>query len=148
MRRRVLLALAAAAFLGWMAYLGAAALTKSRAPVISRAQAAAYRHAVVAAVEADGDHPRKNVVVRESLTPGGPAAGTEIEVENLAAATARGGYAGPGEYLLLLSEAPFVVVGQQRSPGNDLAGVGPPLVYRWSDDVRKQFERLPQPGEP
>jgi hypothetical protein len=148
MKRRGLLVLAAAAFLGWMAYLGFAALAKSRAPVVSRAQAAAYRHAVVATVEADGDHPRKKVVVRESLSPGGPAAGTEIEVENLPAATPRGGYTGPGDYLLLLSEAPFVVVGQQRSPGNDLAGVGPPLVYRWSDDVRKQFEKLPRPGEP
>jgi hypothetical protein len=34
------------------------------------------------------------------------------------------------------------VVGQQRSPGNDLAGVGKPLIYPWNDDVRKQAEKL------
>jgi hypothetical protein len=36
----------------------------------------------------------------------------------------------------------FTLVGQQRSPGHDPGGVGKPLVYRWNDDVRKQFETL------
>ena len=29
-----------------------------------------------------------------------------------------------------------------RSPGNDLSSVSAPLIYPWSDDVRKQAEAL------
>ena len=61
------------------------------------------------------------------------------------------GYTGPGEYLLLLEPEPgarldghpaFAVVGQQRSPGADLEGVGPPAIYKWGPDVRAQAKRL------
>jgi hypothetical protein len=65
------------------------------------------------------------------------------------------GFDGPGQYLLLLNpesfflqnqnnpqDQTFTVVGQQRSPGNDLTGVGKPIIYRWSDDVRKEYESL------
>ena len=82
------------------------------------------------------------------MSANGPAVGTEIEVENLPAATDKSGFTGPGDYLLLMTDRPYYVVGQQRSPGNDLSGVGPPLVYRFSDSVRKQFEKLPKPSEP
>ena len=36
----------------------------------------------------------------------------------------------------------YEVVGQQRSPGYDLSGVGRPMIYRWSDDVRGQVKKL------
>jgi hypothetical protein len=148
MRRRWRLVLAAAAFLAWLSYLGYAALTKDRGPVVSRAQAAAARFAVVAAVAEEGGKPRAVVKVSESLWPNSPAAGTEIEIENLPSATDRGGYTGAGDYLLLLTDPPFRIVGQQRSPGNDLAHTGPPLIYRWSDSLRRQFERIPRPETP
>ena len=106
------LILAAAAFIGWMSYLGYAALTKDRGAVISRAQAAAASYAIVAEVKEGTDgKPDKHVAVKELLTSGnGPASGTEIDVVNLPRAS---GYAGTGQYLLLLTEPPFAIVGQQ-----------------------------------
>src|SRR5262245_60973394 len=148
MSRRLRLVVAATLFVGWLSYLGYAALTKNRGPVISRAQAAAARYAVVAEIEERDGKPGKKVKVREVLSANGPAANTEIEVENLPSATDKSGFTGAGKYLLLITEPPYYVVGQQPSPGNDVSGVAPPLVYRWSDSVRKQFEKLPKPSEP
>jgi hypothetical protein len=146
MIRRWRLILAAVAFIGWLTYLGYAALTKNRGPVISRAQVAAARYDVVAEVNGGPDgKPEKQVTVIETFSKDGPAKGSKIDVENLPRAS---GFTGPGQYLLFLTEPPFTVVGQQRSPGNDLSGVGPPLIYRWSDEVRKQYEIMPKPPEP
>lgn len=141
--RRLWLILAAVAFIGWLSYLGYAALTKNRSPTISRAQLAAARSAVVAAVEEEAGKPRARVKVLELLWGKAPTSGTEIEVDNLPSATDKGGFVGPGEYLLLLTDPPFRVVGQQRSPGNDLAHTGPPLIYRWTDGLKKEFASLP-----
>jgi len=156
MSRRWRLILAAAAFVGWLGYLGYAALTKDRGPVISRAQAAAATHPVVAEVEAGPDGaPTGKATVVEALSGNSPAKGTALFVTNLPAAQ---GFDGPGEYLLLLVPdtrphfarpegpigAPFAIVGQLRSPGNDLSGVGRPFVYRWTDSVRRQYEKLPK----
>lgn len=144
--KRIRLIVAAILFIAWLSYLGYAALTKDRGAVISRAQAAAARYYVVAEVIGGPDgKPEKQVKVLESLSNDGPAKESKIEVENLPRAS---GFTGTGQYLLLLTEAPFNVVGQQRSPGNDLSGVGPPLIYRWSDDVRKQYETMPKTPSP
>jgi hypothetical protein len=145
MNRRWRLILAALAFVGWLSYLGYAALSKNHGPVISRAQAAAAKYAVVAEVEAGADGvPLKQVKVVRALSENGPKEGTQIDVENLPRAK-EGGFTGPGEYLLLLTEPPYLVVGQQRSPGNNLdSSTGPPLIYPWNDGVRKQFEKLPR----
>jgi len=159
MSKRWRLILAAAAFIGWLSYLGYAALTKDRGPVISRAQAGAATHPVVAEVEAGPDGvPTGKAKVVESLSGDSPAAGTAIFVANLPTAH---GFTGSGQYLLLLVPnlnprairpeeplPPFTIVGQQRSPGNDLTGVGPPLIYRWTDSLRKQYESLPKPKNP
>ena len=134
------LVLAAAAFIAWLSYLGYAALTKSRGPVVSHAQMAATAHAIVAEVKATSDgKPDRQVKVEEDLSSKGPSPGTTIEVENLSRVS---GFTGPGQYLLLLSDSPYTVVGQQRSPGNDLSGVGPPLIYPWSEDVKRQYQSL------
>lgn len=153
---RVRLLLAVVLFVGWLAWLGYAALRKSHDPIVSHAQAAAAQLGLVGEVKAGAEGKASQfVTVVEPLTEGSPAAGTEIFVRNLPEATFRG----PGPYLLLLAPDPslvfvrtdgprlpaFLVVGQQRSPGNDLAGVGPPLIYPWTDDVRKQAERLVPP---
>jgi hypothetical protein len=90
------------------------------------------------------------VEVIESLRPDGPVAGTKIGVRNLPDSA---GYTGPDDngYLLLLKKdddllidghPSYVLVGQQRSPGADLEGVGPPMIYPWSEDVRRQVMRL------
>ena len=142
--RRLWLILAAVAFVGWLSYLSFAALTKNRGPVISRAQAAAAKVAIVASVEAEGGKPLSKVKVSETLWGNGPPNGAEIEVENLPSASDKSGFVGPGEYLLLLTAPSFRVVGQQRSPGNDVAHTGPPLIYRWTDGVKMDFASLPR----
>lgn len=133
---RVVLAVAVALFLGWLAWIGYAAANKSRAPIVSRAQAAAAAAAVVAEVQPGA----ANATVVEKLWGDGPDGA--VAVPNLGDAH---GLAGPGRYLLYLSphhDGTWRVVGQQRSPGNDLSSAGKPLVYPWTDDVRKQAERL------
>lgn len=151
---RVRLVLAAVLFLGWMTWLGYAALVKSRGPVISTAQAAATAFPVVAELSAGPDgKPVAAVKVVESLKQGWPAVGTELHVVNLAEAH---GFDGPGQYLLLLAAEPgglpaakdaggrssVVVVGHQRSPGYDLAGTGKPTIYPWTHDVKVQAAKL------
>lgn len=160
MNRRWQVIVAALAFVGWLSYLGYVALSKNRGPVISHIQYAAAGYAVVADVQAGPDgKPLPRVRVVETLMGKDLASGTEIEVANLPDAPA---FAGEGRYLLLLNVQPvwagvpgetpqaksFSIVGQQRSPGNDLTGVGPPLIYPWDDGIRKQFEKMPKPKQP
>ena len=128
------LMLAAAAFLGWMGYLGYAAVTKSRAPIVSHIQSAAAKTAVVAEISGPG----AEVAVVESLWGAAPQ-GT-IAVVNLESAR---GYSEPGKYLLLLDNLhePWALVGPQHSPGDSTLGAQP-LIYPWNEDVRLQAERL------
>ena len=156
--QRLRLSIALALFLGWMAYLGYAALTKSRSPVVSHIQAAAAPFGIVAEVNADPDgKPTAKVRIVEVLysqPPGGtPAAGSECEVKNLQDVR---GFEGKGQYLLLLIPDPnsfrnptdpdtlskYYLVDQQRSPGSDVTGVGKPAIYHWNEDIRKQYEKL------
>jgi hypothetical protein len=135
MSPRLRLVLAAVAFFGWLGYLSYAAVTKSRAPVVSHAQAAAADAAVVA--ELDGS---QTVKVVEKLW--GDAPSGSVEVVNLREPR---GYTGPGPYLLFLAHRgeAWAVVGLQRSPGTDLSNqVSPPIVYAWSDAVRMQVEKM------
>ena len=133
------LILAGLMFFGWLSYLGYAALSKSRAPVVSRAQAAGAQVALVASLSGD-DGPVK-AVMTEPVSDGGPPVGTPLDIVNLDNVD---GWSGAGEYLLLLEKQGdrFRVVGQQRSPGYDIGGVGKAHIYRWSDDVRAQAKKL------
>jgi len=135
MSQRWRLILATVAFLGWITYLGYAAAMKSRDPIVSQAQASAATGAVIAEVT----DPATRRVVAEKLWGEGPTG--DAEVLNLPDGK---GFAGPGKYLLYLEKhhTAWYIVGQQRSPGNDLAGVGKPLVYPWTEDVRKQAEKF------
>ncbi|MBY0512306.1 MAG: hypothetical protein K2P78_00155 [Gemmataceae bacterium] len=154
MTPRVRLVVAAALFLGWIGWLSYAALSKSRGPVVSRAQAAATTQVIVAEVKAGEDgKPTQFVTVVERLTEAGPADGSEAFVTNLPSAS---GFTGPGKYVLLLTPdssavqvraggpllTPYAVVGQQRSPGYEMNGVGPPVIYPDTPDVRAQVARL------
>jgi hypothetical protein len=154
MNKRLRFILAAALFLGWMSWLGYAALSKNRGPIVSHAQAAGATQAVIADLT-DGANgkPSQLVTVVEPLKQGSPVAGSRQFVTNLPQTQ---GYAGPGRYLLLLTpdpEAvmvreegtemrPLQIVGQQRSPGFDLAGVGPQMIYADTPAVRQQAEKL------
>ncbi len=123
-RRRVLLIVSSVLLVSWFGWLAYTALTKSRAPVISRAQAAGAKVPVRGTLTTGNkdlraghqfvgdrnvliqnvfsgkdDKPAFVVTVTEQLNPAGPAAGEKIGVGNLPEAA---GYKGPGEYLLLL----------------------------------------------
>jgi hypothetical protein len=154
MNPRVRLIVALALFLAWLGWLGYAAMSKSRGPVVSRVQATATTYAVVAEVSAGTEgKPAAQPRVIEVIAGDGPPANTILLVANLPEAK---GFTGPGQYLLLLTPDPsvgrvvidgkdlpaYAVVGQQRSPGYDLANVGPPMIYPVSDDVKAQAERL------
>lgn len=154
MSPRVRMIVATMLFLGWMGWLGFAALNKSRGPVVSRAQAAATSHPVIAEVKDGNDgRPSQFVIVVEALTENGPATGSEQFITNLPATT---GYQGPGQYLLMLTPdpvvvtarpdgptlTPYLVVGQQRSPAYEMAGVGPPMIYANTRDVHGQATKL------
>ena len=139
MSPRLRLILAAVAFVGWIGWLAYASLTKSHAPTVSHAQAAAASAAVV--IELNDEGPKATVAHKLW----GECPDGTIEIPNLPGAR---GYAGPGKYLLLLTHAhkDLQIVGQQRSPGDssrrdDDREIGP-IIYPWSDDVRKQVEKL------
>lgn len=133
---RARLFVAVALFVGWLAWLGYAAVRKSHDPIVSHVQAAVATAVVVAQI----DGPGTNATVAEKLW--GDAPDGAITVVNLPDAQ---GLGEPGKYLLYLipyGDGAWRVVGQQRSPGNDQTGLGKPLVYAWTDDVRKQAEKL------
>jgi hypothetical protein len=145
---------AAALFLGWLAWLSYTAVAKNRGPIVSHVQAAAAAHAIAVEVTAGADgKPAPEVKVTEAFTPGAPSVGSEIYVVNLADAR---GYDGPGQYLLLLNgnstgraipingkDVPlYSIVGMQRSPGYELAGVGSATIYKMTNEVRAQVKQL------
>jgi hypothetical protein len=140
--RRVWLFIAATLLIGWFSWLGYTALTKSREPIVSHAQAAAATAPVVATLTAgeegkemrlirpgeiqghstavlreQPDKPAFLVTVKEPLTKNGPPAGTVIGVSNL---TGCSGYSGPGDYLLLL--APQTGANLENHPAYVVAG--------------------------
>jgi|GEM_PF-771698 len=102
----------------------------------------------VTVMHAQAGKPGFVVKITDPLSPKGPAKDTEIAVWNLPNCS---GYTGPGQYLLLLKKdegatlngkPAFYLVGQQRSPGENLEGVGAPMIYRWGPDVQAQVKRL------
>lgn len=170
--RKAFLIVATVLLLGWFAWLGYTALTKTREPIVSHAQAAAATASVVATLtageegkesqlvrpggiqghttavlRAQADKPAFLVTVKEPLTNNAPAVGTVIGVWNLPACS---GYDGPGDYLLLLAPEPGAkidgrpayAVVGQRSSGTELEGVGPTVIYKWGAGVQAQAQRL------
>ncbi len=156
---KVRLAVALAAFLGWLGYLSYAALTKDRGPVVSRAQWAAATYRVVGKVAAGSDgQPLTAVTLTEALGPAGPAANATVEVVDLKAAVRRPDeppqpdatvFSGPGDYLLLLVKdgGKYRIADLPRSPGVE-AGVGRPLIYPWTPAVAAQAGALQRAGNP
>lgn len=166
----MLLAVAAIAFVGWIGWLSVTALTKTRAPIVSHAQAAASKFPVRAKLttgrkDLRAEHDRKSlnnakstlhgddgkpafiVTVVEPLTANGPAKDTKIGVANLPGCT---GYNGEGEYLLLLvkdgdatidGNPSYFLVGQQRSPASDLDNVGQPMIYPWNEKTEADLRK-------
>lgn len=150
-RGRILLAVAVAAYVGWLSWLGYAvyvARWTDKSPVVSRAQLIAATHLVVAevTVEADG-LPAPGVKVAEVLRGDGLAAGATVEVLNLPAAKPPGTadlFPGPGKYLLPLvgDGKTYRVAGLPRSPGYEPTTPVRPAVYKWDADTQAQLRGL------
>ncbi|OWK35935.1 hypothetical protein [Fimbriiglobus ruber] len=146
---RLRLILAAALFLGWIAWLGYAVSQKGRVAVISRGQLTAATHLVVAQVTLAPDGlPEPTVKITEVVRGSGvPAAGAEAEVLNLPAAMPPGvaAFPGPGEYLLPLvgDGKSFRVAGLPRAPGYERqSGAARPAIYPWNADAKAQLRDL------
>lgn len=143
---KLFLVVSAVALVCWFAWLSYAALNKSRAPIVPRAQASVTPVPVRATVTADGDKPKSIVTVVEVLKPvKGVEKGSKLDVTNLS--TARG-FVGEGEYLLLLVPEPFAFTADD-SPAYQLVALrasatdtDPPTIYRWSADVEAQAKKL------
>ena len=143
---RAFLAVAAVLFFGWLAWLSYTALTKSREPIVSRSQAALApppggredrgRRQRCAGKEGGRDR----IAQKRRPSAQGHAAG-DRELPP------RGGFAGPGEYLLLLpievsdirDGMPVFQLLGTRGPGTES---DPPTIYRWTPDVAAQAKRL------
>ena len=144
------LILFAAAFVGWMCYLGYTAWQYRKPPVIvSRAQLLASEFDVVAQVEAepsDGRKPASPVTVLQVLysagDKGSPKVAEKFAVQNLGNCL---GFTGPGQYVLPLAMRNGLYY--VASPPLD-AGVPPrlytfaPRIYALTDDVRRQFAEI------
>lgn len=139
-RQKVLLVLAAAAFLGWIGYLGyAVAYHRLNPPdVVSRSQLAGAKYVVVAEVKVEDGKPSPTCTVKTKLDGEGPESGL-ITVTNLPSARppSDGPFPGPGEYLLFLvpdgladpKAGPYRVAGWPRSPGVEGYEPGQELKY-------------------
>ncbi|MCS7020779.1 MAG: hypothetical protein NZU63_02995 [Gemmataceae bacterium] len=155
--RAIALGVATAAFVGWLGWLTYAALTKERGPILSRSLIAVATHPVVAELREDATvagAPATEVVVHQALSDRGPPPESRIEVVNLPRARL---WDGPGEYLLLLVPVPategmapagssprYRLVSQPRSAGYDPYDP-PPVIYRWNESLRRQWQALFSP---
>lgn len=155
-RQKVLLVLAAAAFLGWIGYLGyAVAYHRLNPPdVVSRSQLAGAKYVVVAEVKVEDGKPSPQVKVVQRLrhrdekdddnkddntrpTDTGPKDGDTITVDNLPAARppSDGPFPGPDKYLLFLVPEGF------RN------GVDAPVSYRIAGWPRSPGVEGYEPGQ-
>ena len=133
--------------LGWLGWLAYAVSQKGTVQIVSRAQLTAATHWVIAEVAVGPDGVPKPKVAGEGSPEGEPISG-EIEVRNLPSAATPLPVAGEsrtppaGVYLLPLVK---VVDGLTRSPGCRVAGLRAanaerPVIYPWTEDVKKQIE--------
>lgn len=169
-RQKWLLAVAAAAFVGWIAYLGYAVACHRLNPpdVVSRSQLTEAGYVAVVEVTFDGDTPAPAATVVHRLSDFGPEGGV-IGITNLPSATtpANQPLPGPGKYLVALvpdgfdpRTGPYKIAGWPRGlgesvvqPGTELKDadgqpfdppkrVRPPLAYPWTPAVQKQMTAL------
>ena len=149
-RRWIPLVVTGLLFFGWLAFLAYLAATKTNPVVVSRSQAMASTHFVLAEVKVDPatGEPERLVTVVEDLRPHGDPLDPVIPVANIKAARIAGGdgrFQAKTPYLLMLTrtEEAFVLTPPPRAPGHAAAGLLRPWAYVWdAPGVREQFEAL------
>lgn len=144
---RLRLIVAALLFFGWLGWLAYAVSQKGTVQIVSRAQTTGAPLWVVATITVGPDGlPNVKATVKETLK--GDAITGEIEVANLRSAlipvASADGTRTPiaGDYLLALErvgDRTYRVAGLPRSPGYEAREAASPLIYPWTDDVRKQI---------
>jgi hypothetical protein len=147
---RVRLIVAAALFLAWLGWLGWAVSQKGTVQIVSRAQLTAATSWAIADVSVGADGvPSVTVTVKDVIH--GEAIRGVVEVRNLPSAATPLPVAGEsrtppaGEYLLPLvkvSEGVYRIAGLPKSPGVDAKSPERPVIYPWTDDVKKQVAAL------
>lgn len=162
-RQKWFLAAAAAAFLGWMAYLGyAVAFHRLNPPdVVSRSQLTAAEYVLVVEVTADGGKPSQTAKVVQRLTRDGPRpdgdgpeAGATIVVTNLPEATTPSNQplATPGTFLLAVVPAgpgSYRVAGWPRGLGESTTQPGTELTrFEEAQDEKGETRPVAKPYDP
>lgn len=101
------LGVAAALFIAWLGWLLYLAMVTRHAIVLSRPQFLVSPLWVIASVEEKDGRPAPEVVVREVAWSQKPSdlVGSKITIADVSSHTTALGWAGPGEYILPLSEA-------------------------------------------
>ena len=157
-RDRIGLVVTGTLLVGWLAWLGYLAATKTNPVVVSRSQVMASTHFVLAEVRVDPATglPEREVHVVKDLRPAGDPLTGPIRVTNLKDARVAGGdgrFTDPGPYLLMLTRAPnndqFVLTPPPLAPGHEGLVRPRPWAYVWAaPGVREQFDALApkQPG--
>ena len=147
---RIRFIVAAVLLFGWLGWLGYLAVTKTNPVILSRSQAMASTHFVLAKVKVDASTglPVREVEIERDLRPNGePLAGT-IRISNLPEARIAGqssAFSGPGPYLLMLTKTPagYELTQPPRSPGHEGPVRPLPWAYEWNaPGVQQQFGSL------
>jgi hypothetical protein len=135
-------------FAGWLGWLGYAVYNKGTVQIVSRAQLTGASHWVLAEVSVGDDGVPKPKVVVKQVLKGEPITG-EIEVRNLPSAAtplpvqAESRTPPAGVYLLPLvkvTDGLYRIAGLPRSPGYEPQNPERPVIYPWTEDVKKQIE--------
>ncbi|MBM4068608.1 MAG: hypothetical protein FJ271_06635 [Planctomycetes bacterium] len=150
---RLRLGVASALFLAWLGWLLYLAIGTGRVVVLSRPQFLVSPLWVIVHVEEADGRPRAEVTVREVAWSRQPRAlaGTKIMIAGLSAHTDAHGWAGPGDYILPLTERQegkkltYRVTPLPLSPGFVPAQRDESRIYPVSDDTLAQLHALPRP---
>lgn len=143
-RRPGVLALLALLFAGWIGWLAYLAYHTTQPIVLARPQFLISQIDVVAELHGDSG-PAPTVKVSEVLYSTGKqhlAAGSEIEIANLAHLRPAEGWRGEGQYILPLmkdAEGKHRLAPIPRSPGY---GGGSPRIYPLTPETREQHRQI------
>jgi hypothetical protein len=146
----VRLVVALVLFLSWIGWLAFLAVTTTRPVVLSRPQLLVSTLDVIAEVNAAGDHPAEEVLVKDVHWPAEEKAlaGRRITVIDLPNGD---GWMGPGMYIL-----PLVKEGEgyrlatiPSSPGYDATLRGDrPRIYPVTPETLAQLDEIPKKAKP
>lgn len=140
------LALAATAFFAWIGVLAWTVAGNNKRPVLSRAQLTAAQSLIVADVTIDGQGLPAEAVTVTSTVRGKTVTG-QVTISNLPQAIAAGSYKTPavGPHLIPvipMSDTLFTIAGLPPSPGMNVPQSPRPIIYPWTDEVKKQLAGL------